>query len=52
MPLSALTISLSAFQLFQFQPMITKMIQAWCSGSTAVWITVIFFFQTALLLSK
>ncbi len=49
MLLSALTISLSAFLLFQVQPMIAKMILPWFGGSAAVWITAMLFFQTALL---
>ena len=49
MLLSALTIFLSAFLLFQIQPMIAKMILPWFGGSAAVWITAMLFFQTALL---
>lgn len=45
----ASTIFLSAFLLFQIQPMITKMILPWFGGSAAVWITAMLFFQTALL---
>ena len=44
-----LTIFLSAFLLFQVQPMIAKMILPWFGGSAAVWITAMLFFQTALL---
>ena len=40
---------LSAFLLFQVQPMIAKMILPWFGGSAAVWITAMLFFQTALL---
>jgi hypothetical protein len=47
--LSALTIFLSAFLLFQIQPMIAKMILPWFGGSAAVWITAMLFFQAALL---
>ncbi len=47
--LYALTIFLSAFLLFQIQPMIAKMILPWFGGSAAVWITAMLFFQTALL---
>ncbi len=47
--LSALTIFLSAFLLFQIQPMIAKMILPWFGGSASVWITAMLFFQTALL---
>jgi len=49
MILSASTIFLSAFLLFQIQPMIAKMILPWFGGSAAVWITAMLFFQTALL---
>ena len=45
----ALTIFLSAFLLFQIQPMIAKMILPWFGGSAAVWITAMLFFQTMLL---
>ncbi|HAM49316.1 MAG TPA: hypothetical protein DCP92_00940 [Nitrospiraceae bacterium] len=44
------TIFLSAFLLFQIQPMIAKMILPWFGGSAAVWITAMLFFQTALLI--
>ncbi len=47
--LYAITIFLSAFLLFQIQPMIAKMILPWFGGSAAVWITAMLFFQTALL---
>jgi len=49
MALSAFTIFLSAFLLFQIQPMIAKMILPWFGGSAAVWITAMLFFQTVLL---
>jgi hypothetical protein len=49
MVLSASTIFLSAFLLFQVQPMIAKMILPWFGGSAAVWITAMLFFQTVLL---
>ena len=49
MVLSAFTIFLSAFLLFQIQPMIAKMILPWFGGSAAVWITAMLFFQTVLL---
>jgi spermidine synthase len=49
MILPAATIFLSAFLLFQIQPMIAKMILPWFGGSAAVWITAMLFFQTALL---
>ena len=46
----ALTIFLSAFLLFQVQPMIAKMILPWFGGTAAVWATCLLFFQAALLL--
>ncbi|MCE5262009.1 MAG: fused MFS/spermidine synthase [Deltaproteobacteria bacterium] len=45
----SLTIFLSAFLLFQIQPMIAKMILPWFGGSAAVWITCMLFFQVVLL---
>jgi hypothetical protein len=45
----AVTIFLSAFLLFQIQPMIAKMILPWFGGSSAVWITCMLFFQMGLL---
>jgi SAM-dependent methyltransferase len=42
-------IFLSAFLLFQVQPMIAKMILPWFGGSTAVWVTCMLFFQVGLL---
>ena len=45
----ALTIFLSAFLLFQVQPMIAKMILPWFGGTAAVWATCLLFFQTVLL---
>src|SRR5262245_16474231 len=50
MPLYALTIFLSAFLLFQVQPIIAKTILAWFGGSAAVWTTCMLFFQSVLLL--
>ncbi|HYZ84543.1 MAG TPA: hypothetical protein VE621_09075, partial [Bryobacteraceae bacterium] len=47
--LYGLTIFLSAFLLFQIQPMIAKMILPWFGGSAAVWSTALMFFQVALL---
>lgn len=44
------TIFLSAFLLFQVQPIIAKMILPWFGGSSAVWSTCMLFFQTVLLL--
>lgn len=46
----ACTIFLSAFLLFQVQPVIAKMILPWFGGSAAVWTTCMLFFQSALLL--
>ena len=46
----ALTIFLSAFLLFQVEPMIAKMIVPWFGGSASVWTACLLFFQTALLL--
>ena len=43
------TIFLSAFLLFQIQPMIAKMILPWFGGVAAVWITAMLFFQVVLL---
>lgn len=44
------TIFLSAFLLFQVQPMIAKFILPWFGGSSAVWSTCLLFFQTGLLI--
>ncbi len=49
MTIYAATIFLSAFLLFQIQPMIAKMILPWFGGSAAVWITCMLFFQAGLL---
>lgn len=49
MVLFAAVVFVSAFLLFQVQPMIAKMILPWFGGSVAVWITSMLFFQTALL---
>ncbi len=46
----AVTIFLSAFLLFQVQPIIAKMILPWFGGSAAVWATCLLFFQVTLLL--
>jgi len=48
--LFAVTIFLSAFLLFQVQPIIARMILPWFGGSAAVWTTCMLFFQTSLLL--
>ena len=45
----AVTIFLSAFLLFQVQPLIAKLILPWFGGSAAVWTTCMLFFQMALL---
>jgi SAM-dependent methyltransferase len=50
MPLYALTIVVSAFLLFQVQPVIAKIILPWFGGSAAVWTTCLLFFQMVLLL--
>jgi hypothetical protein len=49
MLLYALTIFLSAFLLFQVQPIITKMILTCFGGVASAWITAMFFFQMVLL---
>jgi hypothetical protein len=46
---SAATIFVSAFLLFQVQPVISKTILPWFGGSPAVWTTALLFFQIALL---
>src|SRR2546423_4395374 len=48
--LYALTILVSAFLLFQVQPVIAKIILPWFGGSAAVWTTCMLFFQMVLLL--
>src|SRR5215469_8375534 len=50
MILYALTIVVSAFLLFQVQPVIAKVILPWFGGSAAVWSTCMLFFQVVLLL--
>jgi hypothetical protein len=49
MILYALTILVSAFLLFQVQPIIAKIILPWFGGSAAVWTTCLLFFQMILL---
>jgi hypothetical protein len=49
MPVYAATIFLSAFLLFQVQPLIAKFTLPWFGGSAAVWSTVLLFFQLLLL---
>ncbi|MFO0883736.1 MAG: hypothetical protein U0894_06035 [Pirellulales bacterium] len=46
---SAATIFVSAFLLFQVQPVISKTILPWFGGSPAVWTTCMLFFQVLLL---
>lgn len=48
--LFATTIFLSSFLLFQVQPLIGKHILPWYGGSSAVWVTALFFFMVALAL--
>lgn len=50
MLLFATTVFLSAFLLFQIQPIVAKMILPWFGGSSSVWSTCIVFFQAELLL--
>lgn len=50
MPIFAITIFLSAFLLFQVQPIVAKMILPWFGGSSSVWSTCMVFFQVELLL--
>jgi hypothetical protein len=49
MLLFAVTIFLSAFLLFQVQPLIAKIILPWFGGSAAVWSAALLFFQLTLL---
>src|ERR1019366_833519 len=49
MLLYAITIFLSAFLLFQVQPLIAKIILPWFGGSAAVWSASLLFFQLVLL---
>jgi hypothetical protein len=44
----AATIFVSAFLLFQIQPLVSKYILPWFGGTPAVWTTCILFFQTLL----
>ncbi|MFO0870626.1 MAG: fused MFS/spermidine synthase [Pirellulales bacterium] len=46
---SAVVILVSAFLLFQVQPVISKVILPWFGGSPAVWTTCMLFFQVLLL---
>jgi len=45
----AITIFISAFFLFQVQPVIARFILPWCGGSPAIWSTCMLFFQVGLL---
>lgn len=47
--LYAITVFLSAFLLFQVQPMMARMILPWFGGTAAVWATCLLFFQAVLL---
>ncbi len=49
MPIFAVAIFLSAFLLFQVQPVIARYILPWYGGSPAVWTTCLLFFQCGLL---
>src|SRR5256885_14893658 len=49
MVLYAITIFLSAFLLFQVQPLIAKIILPWFGGTAAVWTICMLFFQVLLL---
>lgn len=49
MPLFVAAIFLSAFLLFQVQPVIARYILPWYGGSPAVWTTCLLFFQVGLL---
>ncbi|HMO84729.1 MAG TPA: hypothetical protein PKC18_07405, partial [Lacipirellulaceae bacterium] len=46
--LLAATALVSAWLLFQVQPLVAKRILPWFGGGTAVWTTAMLFFQTAL----
>src|SRR5215831_2695813 len=50
MYLYAITILVSAFLLFQVQPIIAKIILPWFGGSAAVWTVCLLFFQVVLLM--
>ena len=45
---AALTVLVSAFLLFQVQPLISRTILPWFGGSPAVWTTCVLFFQIVL----
>src|SRR5579862_8955203 len=46
------TLFLSAFLLFQVQPVLTKLILPWFGGAAAVWTTALMFFQVTYLLGN
>src|SRR5579872_4573837 len=46
------TIFLSAFLLFQVQPVLAKIILPWFGGGAGIWITSLVFFQIAYLLGN
>lgn len=46
----AVTVFVSAFLLFQVQPLISRRILPWFGGSPAVWTTCMLFFQCVLFL--
>ncbi|MDK1080379.1 MAG: fused MFS/spermidine synthase [Anaerolineae bacterium] len=48
MPYYAISIFISAFLLFQIQPMISKYILPWFGGTPSVWSTTLLFFQVLL----
>jgi spermidine synthase len=48
MPLFAATIFLSAFLLFQVQPLVARFVLPWFGGTPAVWTTCMLFFQLLL----
>lgn len=48
MLLFSISIFLSAFLLFQIQPMIGKLILPWFGGTPAVWSTLMLFFEVLL----
>lgn len=50
LPLFAATVFLSAFLLFQIQPLVAKMVLPWFGGASSVWSVCLVFFQAELLL--
>lgn len=50
MPVFVITVFISAFLLFQVQPVIARYILPWYGGSPAVWTTCLLFFQVGLLI--